>query len=418
MNLEIFGPAGLTQKIFSFFLPGGLVFFAVFFCVRQGCLDPWLPLADGILPYIVLITGFLLGWRFHRSRIAFVILLLILADRLLYLFGPGGTISTGHEQIIFQVTALLLPLNLAIFYFARERGILNLSGLLRLLFLLAQPFAVFYLLRSRPDIFARLNHRFVELPLLESINMPQVILLINGILLLLFLAGSLFSAKPVMRGFFWALVAVNGALLEINAGKGATIYFSGAGIIVILAVLEAAYAMAYHDELTGLPARRALNTTLQGLGRRYTIAMLDIDFFKKFNDRYGHDVGDQVLCMVAAHIRRVGGGGKAFRYGGEEFTVVFPGKTKQEALPFLEGVRAAIAEAGFVLRNKKKRPRKKTRKRKTKRGAARKQQSVSVTISIGAAEPGKGTRKPTDVIRAADKALYQAKKKGRNCVVG
>jgi diguanylate cyclase (GGDEF)-like protein len=63
---------------------------------------------------------------------------------------------------------------------------------------------------------------------------------------------------------------------------------------------------------------------MMSLGHRFTIAMLDIDHFKRFNDTYGHAVGDQVLKMVAAKLRQVKGGGRAFRYGGEEFTLVFP----------------------------------------------------------------------------------------------
>jgi diguanylate cyclase (GGDEF)-like protein len=151
---------------------------------------------------------------------------------------------------------------------------------------------------------------------------------------------------------------------------------------------------------------------MQSLGRVYTIAMLDIDFFKKFNDRYGHDVGDQVLRMVASHIKRVGGGGKSFRYGGEEFTIIFPGKAKQDVLPHLDSLRESIAGARFWLRGTnrpKKRPEKRIRGKDTR--------TVSVTISIGTAEPGRNLARPSAVLKEADRALYRAKKKGRNCVV-
>ena len=86
------------------------------------------------------------------------------------------------------------------------------------------------------------------------------------------------------------------------------------------------YHKAYLDELTNLPTRRALKEEMLKLGNRYTIAMLDIDHFKKFNDTYGHTVGDQVLKFTAALMKSTGGGGKAFRYGGEEFVIIFPGK--------------------------------------------------------------------------------------------
>lgn len=115
--------------------------------------------------------------------------------------------------------------------------------------------------------------------------------------------------------------------------------------------------------------------------------------------------------MVASHISRVGGGGKPFRYGGEEFTVVFPGKSTKDVMPYLESLRESIAKAQFGLRGK-------NRPKKVRKGQKRQKhpKAVSVTISIGAAEPKGNITKPTEVIKAADKALYRAKRRGRNCV--
>jgi len=402
----------ILRKIFGFFLPGGLVFIVALVCVRQGYVSPWLPQIERLAPFFILGIGFLLGWRFHRSRLAFVIFILVLADRFLYYFGPGGVAGFDNAEEVFDTTAILLPVNLALFYLARERGMFNLSGLMKFLFILAQPLTVYFLFRENPQVFTYLQYRIVNLALLDRFPLPQTALVVYGVILLIFLLGSLLYKKPILRGFFWSLLAIAVALHAIHAGPGATFYFSAAGLIIILAVIETAYAMAYHDELTGLPARRSLNATMQSLGRNYTIAMLDIDFFKKFNDRYGHDVGDQVLCMVASHINRVGGGGKPFRYGGEEFTIVFPGKSKQDVLPHLEALRESVAGAQFGLRGKnrpKKSPKKRIRSKNPK--------TVSVTISIGAAEPGRNHSKPAEVIKAADQALYKAKTKGRNCVV-
>jgi diguanylate cyclase (GGDEF)-like protein len=405
-------PAGIIKKIFGFFLPGGLVFITALICIRRGYATPWLSEIEALVPYFILGIGFLLGWRFHRSRLVFIIFILILTERILYYFGPGGVSGFGSEKEIFHSVAILLPVNFALFYLAKERGIFNLRGLMKFLFIIAQPLAVYFCLLKRPEIFKYLNHIFITLPPhLDTFNLPQTVLFTNILIILIFMVSALFSKKPMLRGFFWALLANAAALHAVATNSGATIYFCVGGLIIILSVIETAYAMAYHDELTGLPARRALNNTMQSLGRRYAIAMLDIDFFKKFNDRYGHDVGDQVLCLVASHINLVGGGGKPFRYGGEEFTVVFPGKTKKDVLACLESLRIDIANAQFRLRGKN-RPKKTPKKRTKKKSAA----TVSVTISIGVAEPGPKFTKPADVIKAADKALYRAKKKGRNRV--
>lgn len=410
----------ISKRLITFLLPGGLVFFAAIMVIQKGYFTPWLPQINESLPYVVLGIGLLLGLGFHRSRLAFVVLILILADRTLHYFGPGGiyyfspggVAFSAYGKDIFQVTALLLPINMALFYFVRERGVLNLLALFRLLFILAQPLGVYYCLKENRELFQLLNLEMKNLPVFSSLDISPLALLVYGIILLAFLIGSLLFSRPILRGFFWSLLCSGVALYAVHNGPGSTIYFSVAGLIIILSVIQTAYAMAYNDELTGLPARRALNTTLQSLGRNYTIAMLDIDFFKKFNDKYGHDIGDQVLCMVASHIRQVGGGGKPFRYGGEEFTVVFPGKSKSEARPYLESLRVAIADAKFMLRGSN-RPKKTPKKRARTNNA----QTVSVTISIGAAEPARSLAKPDDVIKAADKALYRAKKKGRNCVV-
>jgi len=143
-----------------------------------------------------------------------------------------------------------------------------------------------------------------------------------------------------------------------------------------------------------------------------------VDHFKKFNDTHGHDVGDQVLRMVAAQIGRVGGGGRAFRYGGEEFTVLFSGKGADEVLAALEGVRASIEGYRMQLRAPDRPPAAKAGRSKRAATPAKSGGSkmVAVTISIGVAERGPRATTPEAVIKAADKALYRAKHKGRNQV--
>src|SRR5437879_6962780 len=110
--------------------------------------------------------------------------------------------------------------------------------------------------------------------------------------------------------------------------------------------------MAYQDGLTGLPGRRAFAEALLRLGGQYSVAMVDVDHFKRFNDTYGHDVGDQVLKMVAARLGGVGGGGASYRYGGEEFAVLFPGKAAAQAEPAMEEVRQRIERSTFTVRGR------------------------------------------------------------------
>lgn len=175
--------------------------------------------------------------------------------------------------------------------------------------------------------------------------------------------------------------------------------------------------MAFRDGLTGLPNRRALEEQLRALKAPYAIAMVDVDHFKKFNDTHGHDIGDQVLRLVAARLAQTPGGARAYRYGGEEFTVLFRGERLARAMPHLESARAAIEAYKMTIRGAD-RPddRKEGTRRRGKDELERTDVLLSVTVSIGAAEPGKRFQTPLEVVKAADQALYRAKERGRNQV--
>ncbi|WP_252891349.1 GGDEF domain-containing protein [Thermoclostridium stercorarium] len=144
------------------------------------------------------------------------------------------------------------------------------------------------------------------------------------------------------------------------------------------------------------------------------LAIIDVDHFKKVNDRFGHQVGDEVLRMVASCLQKYARGGKVFRYGGEEFVIIFPKKTIKEVLPVLERIRNAVQKRPFIVRSPD-RPRKKPKGKLPPGGT----EMVRVTVSIGIAEKNEKTRNRTDaeIIEMADKAVYQAKASGRNCIV-
>jgi diguanylate cyclase (GGDEF)-like protein len=163
----------------------------------------------------------------------------------------------------------------------------------------------------------------------------------------------------------------------------------------IVASLGEAHSLSFRDGLTRLPGRRAFDRELEELGRRFVIAMVDVDHFKRVNDRHGHDVGDQVLAKVAGHLAAVRGG-RAYRYGGEEFAVIFRGRRKEDCEERLEELRRRISTTPFGVRGAK--------------------TNLKVTVSIGAAERSASHPQPGEVLAAADKALYRAKRAGRNRV--
>ena len=241
-----------------------------------------------------------------------------------------------------------------------------------------------------------------------------IVLLVTYVPVVAFLAA-LYYLKP--SGFLAhclvATLAVLGLFLWFDVALISSLVLSVFSLSFAVALVQEAFTLAYMDELTGIPRRKALQKQLAGLGRRYAIAMLDVDHFQAFNDTYGHDVGDQVLRLVAARVRAVSHGGRAYRYGGEEFTIVFPGKTAQQAVPALEAVRESIAGYTMQLRDEDRPDDDKVGRNQRGKPKGR---GVNVTISIGVAEPADDLTEPKEVMKAADQLLYKAKKAGRNCV--
>jgi diguanylate cyclase (GGDEF)-like protein len=188
-------------------------------------------------------------------------------------------------------------------------------------------------------------------------------------------------------------------------------FIMSAGLMLMLAVLYSSNRLAFYDALTGIRNRRSLDAALETVGRRYAIAMLDVDHFKKVNDRFGHDFGDQVLKVVAARVKRVPGF-TLFRYGGEEFCMLFKGSRVDGAVDVCELAREAVADGPVAMRSQGRPKHKPLSKGKYRHKVA----SVKVTVSIGLARPGDSRPKPDMVREAADKALYRAKKNGRNQV--
>jgi len=365
-------------------------------------------------PFVVFLPAMIISCRFNNSRVFFVllVLLLVLLSMYYYFLRENAAAPVFYSGFISPVLALLIPLNILIFSLLKERGFLTLWGAFRFTFIFLQVVMIFWLAALQESgklAFASGHLAAFDFPLLALPAEPSAAVFI--------LAGAVLAVKQVLQRSYHdaAFIGVLAAMFVVIQTKEfdslTPIFFAACGIMLLISVLQHSYAMAFYDELTGLASRRRLEQDLMKLGTKYAIAMLDIDYFKKFNDTYGHDVGDDVLRFLASMIRGVTGGGRPYRYGGEEFTIIFPGKGRKEAALHLEKLRERIAARGFALRGKD-RPKKKPKKIKSTGSPKR----VSITISIGVAEKNDKYKTPASVIKAADAALYRAKKKGRNCL--
>lgn len=372
------------------------------------------------LSYCALLGGMLLAWRFHSSRIFLGLLIVSLSQLAIGQLSPANLrVPIGPGIALLGV---LIPLNFILIGLMQERGFTVPTVAPPLLLIFVQGVFLAVLAGAGPTA-ARVHHP-------APFELPKYVFAAFAMAGVLLFARSLLSHRPADNALFWSLTASFLSLYFHPAARISAVYYLAALAVLAVSIVETSYLFAYHDELTGLPSRRAFNDALHRLVPPYSVAVVDIDHFKSFNDTYGHDVGDQVLRLVASKLARVTGGGHSYRCGGEEFTVLFSGKLTAEVEPHLEQLRATIESAQFHMRGHERRqvPRGAERRTGAARTRTRKADAIrqlargnlkdflSVTVSIGAASSASAGTLTEQVLQAADKALYRAKANGRNRV--
>ncbi|MEZ5572060.1 MAG: GGDEF domain-containing protein [Halioglobus sp.] len=364
------------------------------------------------LPYLICFAAVLMAHQFNRSRLmmtAFgVAIFYWTVQRYLQVSITQADAGRGYLAL-----SMALPVLTFFLLLIPERGIWNLYG-----FVFSLAFILLGLICTQlgpwlPEVNEAAQAYYAPRPFQGYVLSFGATLLI-ALVAVIGIAILCVRNEEVEAALLGALASLYLVLAFLHVEHISIAMCTSAALCLVWGLLRSSHAMAYRDELTGLPGRRALNERLKVLGSSYCIAMLDIDHFKRFNDTYGHDVGDEVLKLVASRLCKVGGGGIAYRYGGEEFCIVFPRRELDEVQPHLERVREEIANYRMSLRDRNLRPvRKKDGSRR--RGATRLgSDQISVTISGGIAARSPEHSDPETVIAAADKKLYQAKNAGRN----
>jgi len=373
-----------------------------------------------LLPYIIFLAALVMAFIFNNNR-EFMILVLL---GILYwtfsnlIFKSNTVLSMAQREDLSHYITFLLPLNFVIFSFTKERGIISRYGQKQLAIIIIQTLIIALLLRYpipavsnffNKEYLSILNHRSVFIPQLSIISFEFSLLVL----------ASTIIHQPSIRqgGFFGSLIFIFLSFLNFDNPDAFTLFYSLGGTVLVTSIILNSYILAYHDELTGLSSRRALKQYLMSLGSNYSLAMVDVDHFKKVNDTHGHDVGDQVLRQLASYLQNAPGGAKAYRYGGEEFTLVYNNKSATEAADYANQLRKQVEKDSFKIRNKDERPQrgKKNKASNNKKKVTNKK--FNYTVSIGIAEYQEHHKTPFDTLKTSDKALYTAKQKGRNCVV-
>ncbi len=212
--------------------------------------------------------------------------------------------------------------------------------------------------------------------------------------------GGSLSAACVPVGFMGRSVgvlhttgAVNTSLPTQKLAQLTALGVQAGARIGALRAFERTRLHAYTDALTGLSNRRALEQVIQDLATgsaSYAFALVDVDYFKKLNDAHGHDAGDRALRLFAEVLRKsIRHADQAARWGGEEFAILFPGASAEQALDVIQRIRADLAE--MLLSSS----------------------GIPFTASFGIADSAMGASFE-EVLRIADEALYRSKDEGRD----
>ncbi|MGH7740278.1 MAG: GGDEF domain-containing protein [bacterium] len=392
-------------------------------------LNHWLPLlVSGMIsthhtvmvlswvPYWGLVLAAFLGLQLNQTRIAVACLWIL------------GTYFLFHEPSFFQGVGLsptrcleilgaTFPLSLVLIFSFKESRFLSSETLFRFLLAFLPPIFLVSLLSVDTIGFQSLLY-WKDAPLVQGLRVPQLAWL--GALVL---AGVFaYWKEPKTRLFLGALTCalpVLGFALEQSLAAYAKPFaplplvpviltFLAFTLVLLHAVFSLHWNRVFLDPLTGISNRQSLEDRLHTLTGPFTLAMMDIDHFKRFNDTYGHEEGDNVLRMVAQHLREHLGD-RVYRYGGEEFCAIFEETDGTEALALVETMREKLEKRKFIIR----------RRLRKKGGTAASSEKKSeggaqITLSIGLACPNKKHPTYKEVLPWADQCLYQAKEKGRN----
>lgn len=365
------------------------------------------------LPYVLFVVSIALAQIFKQSRMAMIASAQLAAywtiqTRLQVPLNEGTTLlELSLLSILFPVAAILTNVfkNTSVM----AKGFLFYLAILALFMVWADMIVEHVMAGGFTDL-----RQGILLSIPEMSRLPVILVLFLCAMVCVTAIIALKRENLDDYVVYHAILLVSVTFIFFHVQYISSVLFSVSGILLISSLVIAGQEMAFNDRLTNLPGRRALEIDLKHLGRSFSIAMLDVDHFKKFNDTYGHDTGDDVLKLVASRLAQVKGRAKAYRYGGEEFTIIFKGKDAQSAYQYLDDLRDDIANYEMFLRDNESRPNS-SAMGSVKRRKNKSSQSVNVTISIGVCD-SENTKNPQEVLKTADEALYQAKQKGRNCV--
>ncbi|MCK4875370.1 MAG: diguanylate cyclase, partial [Sulfurimonas sp.] len=235
-----------------------------------------------IAPYIFYTLSIIIlwvSWHFNRNKFIFVIAPLVL-------------IYTGFEYLsavkatqLFHYSSIIYPIHLLIFLVLKERGLFSVWGILKIVFVVLEVAAVLLLLNYPNESLQELLN--LNIFSISFYPLKDIAIAVSLFIFFVMSALVLFNRYLIYNAtFLIILIAYSSGLYLLKTPYFLDITFLAIDMIVFILLIRETYRLAFYDELTSMPGRRALVEDMAKLGRKYSLAMIDIDHFKKFNDTY------------------------------------------------------------------------------------------------------------------------------------
>lgn len=364
------------------------------------------------LPHILLSVAVLLCHTFRQGRMAMVSVTMLVAYFIIQV-RLQTPLSTGTTLLELSLLAALVPVTCLLVYAFPDTGVNSKSMFLyALVLVLFMVWAQLIVSHFHAGGFESWSEGIL-FTIRDFSKLPFVLVLYSLCLIGLTAILVLVYNRSIDVVVYSAILLASSTFIFFDTQYISSTMFSLSGTLIIIYVMSASHDMAFNDQLTNIPGRHALEVDMKHLGRKYSMAMVDIDHFKKFNDTYGHDIGDDVLKLVASILKETTGGARAYRYGGEEFTIIFKGKHVEQVKEHLQILVSQVHDYDMTIRNTKERPDDHDEGIKKRGKNGQSSEVVNVSVSIGLAD-STTTKHPEEVLKLADQALYKAKKTGRN----
>ncbi|WP_192890855.1 GGDEF domain-containing protein [Vibrio bathopelagicus] len=364
------------------------------------------------LPYILLSVAVLLCHTFRQGRMAMVSITMLVAYLVIQV-RLQTPLNTGTTLLELSLLAALVPVSCLLVYAFPDTGVNSKSMFLyTLVVVLFMVWAQLIVSHFHAGGFESWSEG-VLFTVRDFSKLPFVLVLYSLCLLGLTSILVLVYNRSIDVVVYSAILLASSTFIFFDIQYISSTMFSLSGTLIIVYVMSASHDMAFNDQLTNIPGRHALEVDMKHLGRHYSMAMVDIDHFKQFNDTYGHDIGDDVLKLVARLLKETTGGARAYRYGGEEFTIIFKGKHSDQVKEHLQALISEIQNYDMTIRNTQDRPDDHEVGIKKRGQNTNPTKVVNVTVSIGLSD-STTTKQPEEVLKLADNALYKAKETGRN----